>query len=64
MTWLPITDAAPGEICPRCDRGTLFIRNSRPATPRWQVQYLWCTHCPVTLKSMVERNELRLRKVV
>jgi len=65
MAWLPITDVIPGEVCPQCERGLLYVRNSRPANQRWQVQYLWCTHCPTTFKSLVERCELpRVRKVV
>ncbi len=51
MTWLPITDAAPGEICPRCDRGTLFIRSSRQTGQSWRLRYLRCKSCRSTFKA-------------
>jgi hypothetical protein len=31
MAWLPITNALPGDVCPRCGRGELYIRSSFPA---------------------------------
>ncbi len=65
MSWLSITDALPGDACPQCERGLLYVRTSRPCNENWQVQYLWCTHCQTTLKSRVDRRELtRVRKVV
>lgn len=51
MTWLPITDAAPGDVCPRCDRGTLFIRSSRPSGPAWRLRYLRCKCCRARFKA-------------
>jgi hypothetical protein len=65
MAWLPFTESLPGDGCPRCERGTLYVRNSRPFGSRWQLQYLWCTNCPVTFKARADRRCLpRLRKVV
>jgi hypothetical protein len=65
MAWLPITNSLPGDACPRCDRGELYVRSSRPTGDRWQLQYLWCTNCPATLKARMDRRYLtRARKVL
>ena len=65
MKWLPITDTLPGDACPRCDRGELYVRSSRPTGLCKQVRYLWCTNCPVTLKALTDRRDLtRARKVL
>jgi hypothetical protein len=58
VAWLQITDALPGDACPLCDRGELYVRSSRPVGQRWQVQYLWCKSCPATFKARVERRHL------
>ncbi len=65
MKWLPITDALPRDVCPRCDRGELYVRSSRQAGDRWQVQYLWCKNCTATFKARTDRRYLiRTRKVL
>jgi hypothetical protein len=28
MAWLQITDSPPGDACPRCNRGELYVRGS------------------------------------
>ena len=58
MAWLPISNSLPGDACPRCERGELYVRNSRPTGPRWQLQYLWCTHCQATFKARTDRRHL------
>lgn len=59
MSWLPLTDASPGSICPGCKRGTLFVRSSRRVGLTSQLQYLWCKECLVTLKVRIDRRHLR-----
>ena len=65
MKWLPITDSFPGDACPRCDRGELYVRSSRQTGACFQVRYLRCTNCPVTFKTLTDRRDLnRARKVL
>jgi hypothetical protein len=63
MTWLPISSALPGDACPSCERGELYVRSSRPTGIRWQLQYLRCKTCLATFKARNERRYLaRARK--
>ncbi len=65
MKWLPITDALPGDACPSCDRGELYVRSSRATGVRWQLQYLRCKNCFASFKARTERRYLsRARKVL
>jgi hypothetical protein len=64
MIWLAITDAFPRNLCPRCERGMLYVRSSRRSGAHWQLQYLWCTTCPATFKSRVERCRLKRKSKV
>lgn len=64
MVWLKITDSSRGDACPRCDRGELYVRSSRPTGIRWQVQYRWCTNYPATFKARVDRRYLNCARKV
>ena len=65
MPWLLITESLPGDECPHCERGTLYVRTSRRTGSRWQLQYLWCSYCPSTFKVRADRRHLhRSSKVV
>jgi hypothetical protein len=65
MQWLPITDSLPGDPCPDCDRGELYVRSSRPTGIHWQIQYLRCRNCFATFKARIDRHCLtRTRKVL
>ncbi len=61
MSWLKVTNLRPGDSCPKCDRGTLYVRTSRAAGESFQTRWMWCSRCAATFKTLVDRAELRRR---
>ena len=51
MAWLPIIGSLTGDVCPRCDRGKLYVRSTRRTGDPGQVQYLCCSNFPARFES-------------
>lgn len=64
MRWLRITRLQPGDACPKCKRGSLFVRSSRPSGLHMQLRYLRCKNCRSTFKGEADRGKLRRAKKV